>query len=93
MQLIKMAPADVTALAGSCREFAVEALERAAQEGKVISLQARRESSGLKLIFALSVLPEYVEQSKSDGAMYWQPSDYLEYLRGNDHDNRGKKAI
>ena len=93
MQLIKMAPADVTALADSCREFAIEAVERAREDDRLICMQARQEPSGLKLILALSVLPRYAEHINSDGTVYWQPSDYLEYLRGNDHDHWNKKAI
>lgn len=93
MQLIKMAPADVTALAGSCRKFAIEAVERAQEDDRLICLQARQESSGLKLILALSVLPRYAEHINSDGTVYWQPSDYLKYLRGNDHDHRNQKTV
>ena len=93
MQLIKIDPADVTALAGSCRKIAVEAAERAQEDDRLICLQAQRNETGLKLAFAVSVFRKQAEIINKDGVLYWEPSEYLECLRGNDHDHWNKKAI
>lgn len=93
MRLVKVAPDQVSSLSGSCREFAIQTVERAQEEGKVISLQARQQSSGLKLIFALSVLPSHAEEINKDGTIYWQPSQYLKQLRGNDNHDHGNQEV
>lgn len=93
MDLVQITPLKVPALSRGCIKFAIEAVERAQADDRLICLQAQKTNNGLKLAYALSVCREQAEQLNSDVALYREPSEYLKELRGNDYDYRNEKAI
>lgn len=83
MHLTVVEPAKVSNLAGKCRKFATEAIERAAEQGRLVCLQGHESENGFELVFAVSVHRDQAETINQTGTLYREPAEYLEFLKRN----------
>jgi hypothetical protein len=81
MKLIAIAPDSADQLSGRCRKFALEALERAKEQGRFVTLQGQQGESDFELVFAVSVHPDQAKIINQGACLYHEPAAYLDELK------------